>query len=271
MPASAFADRFVTLMLAVGLFSGCESRAGRPTDAALESDASEDRADAISCPKQDTCTPGDCVVTSPTNALITDWKDVGPDGLFVDEDMYSRTASDWWTRFYGGSWVSPKLPGPCDADQTIPAHALAQDTSQGAWHVTGTVGSDWAGIGLWFGPCKIDMSAYDGISFKISGNAGPAGTLTFSVATSSNSPPDPCRTNVGACTAGCASAQRSITVSAGVTTYKLRWSELTGGSPSKQPNATEITGLSWTFAPDYIGGDSFPVDVIIDDVLLFVE
>jgi hypothetical protein len=211
-------------------------------------------------------------VVAPTNALITDWQDVAPDGTFVDVDTFSAAPADWWQHFYGGPWVSPRAPLPCDLNQTLPEYYLTQDTSKGTWHVTGKVGLDWASMGLWFGPCKVDMSAFDGISFTISGNAGRSNQMTFAITTSPDSPPDACRTNVGTCLANCHDPQLSLDVAALRQTYTFWWSDLTGGSPLPNPKPSEITEMTWSFVHDYSGtidaGAPFDVDVTIDDIIL---
>ena len=50
-------------------------------------------------------------------------------------------------------------------------YALTSDMSMGNWHMTGMVG-DYSGFGLSFNNCnKVDLSAFSGISFTISGTA----------------------------------------------------------------------------------------------------
>jgi hypothetical protein len=200
-------------------------------------------------------TPTSCTAIAPTNALITDWTDVGqcPEdmGTFVDGDHYSTKPTDnanaWWNHFFGGPYVYPSNP----ACSTSP---LTQTISAHSWHVTGAIGNaagDYAGFGLWLEPCMADFSAYGGISFTISGTTDSTRTLKVVVQTSSNSAhaASSCKSNVGTCVAtdggSCTDASVTVTLSDTATTVTLHWTDFTGGSPNASPNPAEITGIQF--------------------------
>lgn len=254
------------------LFIGCGgSTTAGPSDAGSPTpDASTTVANP--CDPKPGCatstpTPGPCSAVAPTDALITDWSNVGSTGMFLDGDVCTANPPAWWEQFFGGPWISPSLPDACASDAAVPAHYLTQDFSSGAWHVTGTV-AGWSGMGLWFGPCMIDMSAFDGISFTIAGNVGPSGNLRFTVAASNNHAPDPVHTNVGTCNSDCRDAGSNVAVSSMPTRATLLWSDLTGGSPSSSPDPSGIVGMTWAF--DTTSAVPYDVDVTIDDIRLVV-
>lgn len=209
-----------------------------------------------------TCTPAACTPVTPTNALITDFEDVGPGGLFVDNDHFSNPNPNWWLEFYGTPYVFPQS-----------ASGLGY-TAQGDWHVQGTV-ADWSGFGLWMGACSVDMSAYRGVSFEIWGNAGATGTIKLFALTDPDSQPEQCRTNVGSCdpsTETCATPFVEIPVAADRgTPVTVAWSDFAGGSPSATPDPSRMIQFMWLFDwYDWAGKKSTPyaVDVHVDDVRL---
>jgi hypothetical protein len=215
------------------------------------------------------CTPTTCSVVTPSNALITDWRDVSPQGLFVDNDMWSAPNPNWWLGFYGSPYVYPTNT-VCPPQQTD--FPIAQ-TTNGDWHVTGTVG-DWSGFGLWFGACTVDMSAYRGVSFEISGNVGSSGSVTLVVPTGPDSTPNACQTNVGSCTGGtsCKGPSKTIAIPATPgTPIVVLWSDLVGGNPVASPDPSQILGLLWTFDWTDWGGvksSPYPVDVTVGSISL---
>lgn len=228
------------------------------------------------------CTPAECSASpiAPTNALITDWADVNPEGMFVDGDAYSTApieppGSEWWNAFFGGPFVYP-VTDECGTSE----YPLTSTTSGGAWNITGTVGN-YSGAGLWFGGCAgVDLSAYTGISFTISGTVGTAGTVVFNVATPENTAPKPedCFTNINTCTAAtCAAPSYSVTVTETQQTVSVLWADFTGGAPNAAVNPAQITGMQWVFPWEWectveSGGDpascAYDINVTIDNITL---
>jgi len=217
------------------------------------------------------CTPQPCATVTPTNALITDWKDVNDLGLFVDNDSFSKPGQDWWLGFFGGPYVYPAVD-PCS--KAAPPKYPLEQAVDGVWNVTGTVGT-WSGFGLWFAPCMVDLTAYQGISVEVWGNVGETREVNMSVLTSRDSGPSQCMTNVGTCDPGagtCRSPSKSITVP--VTPGEpvtVLWSDLTGGWPSDGVEPNEIIGLHWSFQRVEWGGvvtPPFQVDVHVGTIRL---
>jgi len=226
-------------------------------------------ADASLCPEA--CTPKTCTTVRPTNSLITDWKDVGALGMFVDNDSCRHPNESWWQSFFGGPYVYPAV-NPC-ADAAAPAYPLAQ-TTKDEWNVTGTVGT-WSGFGLWFAPCMVDLSVYKGISITIWGEVGDTHRVTLNANTSENSPPDKCLTNVGTCSggaAGCRSASVELEVpSIPGTPVTVLWSDFANGLPHAGVNPTQITGLNFALNRTEWGTTitpPFPIDVHVGTIML---
>jgi hypothetical protein len=169
---------------------------------------------------------------------------------------------------------------------------IGSDVTQGNWHMTGNVGT-YSGFGIYFGGCNVlDASAYDGISFTISGSVAMGNALTMNVATSANDqshvwlntvamppPPTPAGINSGRCIpastnqydGSCASPVFPVPVTAEPETVTVLWSQLTGGRPAASVDPREITSISWTFPPPAGAGDPvtampYPIDVVIDDI-----
>jgi len=227
-----------------------------------------------------------CTGTPPSAALISDF----------DSATGSATPAafgTWGQSIYGGPYVYPNVvtnPGSCAAP---PSHyPLTQDFNGGTWNIQGTVG-EFSGGGLWWeclanatttlsyaAACTIDASAYTGISFTISGDAGPAvggattGSISFSVATpatmkvsldSSGNPK-----NCGACTAATCGSGASVPVSDTATPVTLTWADL----GVTTPNAISGIGFSFTNPCSLNGGYAtspctptpFPVNITIDDL-----
>jgi len=264
----------LSLYLCVPTFTGCASDPDpiiNGQDHAVVVDHLADSTGepaAAACPED--CTPKTCEPVAPTNALVTNWKDLGPNGMFVDGDSYSRAEPSWWTDFFGGPYVYPSNDA-CSGG--APEHALVQ-TMDGIWHVSGTVGT-WSGFGLWFAPCMVDFSAFHGISVEIWGEVGETKQLIFDVLTSQNQKPDACNTNVGTCDPSqdtCKSATTTIDVAeAPGTITTLLWSDFGSGSPFAGVDPTQITGLHFGFRRTEWNGvktPPFPVDVHIGEVKL---
>ena len=214
------------------------------------------------------CTPGACTPTSPPAAALTDFSFV-PDQIFSEMVDAGVRAPMWWTKFWGGMYLYPAIPGAC-SDAAVPAFPLTQDFSAGSWHVSGVVG-DYSGFGIYLEPCMIDLSAYTSISFTIGGIVGATGELTFGVASSEDDEPNKCWTNVGTCTpdAGmCRSPHAQIAVPATPGTVTVHWTDLTGGVPTPTLNTTQVTGFNFAFDCGSCLMTPYPVDLTIDDVTL---
>jgi hypothetical protein len=182
----------------------------------------------------------------------------------------------------GGTYVFPSVPstpGPCDSPVTYP---ITQTLTGGAWTVSGTVGT-YSGMGLWWacntgtsaapnyvGICLLDASVFSGISFKISGNAGPQGTVALQVGTPSTTKPSLDYAGnpkaCGTCAANPCGTWVSVAVTTVATTVSFTWAEL---------GVTETNALTMIFFMlpdpcDYTTGTCvphpFPVSVAVDDL-----
>jgi hypothetical protein len=217
----------------------------------------------------------DCAPVTPQSALITDFSTLDENNVFHSE------SKEWWLEFYGGPYVYPGSD-PCAVTQAEPR--LEQAIDGESWHITGTVAT-YSGAGLWFAPCSADMSAYSGISFTISGNVGPTGTIVFSVGTAANMAPSTnprtpsCHPNQNRCVPSdpempWQSCANNVFTVSGIDetprTVTVPWEELVGGMPEATTNSAEIReigfALDWQFA--YTEADAYPVDFHIDDVRL---
>jgi len=227
-----------------------------------------------------------CTGTAPSAALISDFSiatgSTGP-VLF----------GTWGQSMYGGAYIYPRAitnPGPCDG--TPSAYPLTQDLTGGNWHITGTVGT-YSGGGLWWqcntgtmasiayaSACTIDASAYTGISFTVSGNAGPAvspattGAIAFSVLQPSTMKlgldsagnPKTC----GMCTGTTCGSSVSVPVSTAATTVKLTWAELGVTTPDAISTIAfqfpDPCSLNNGYATIPCTPTTFPVDMTIADI-----
>lgn len=220
------------------------------------------------------CMPVACTTQTPPSDVLNDFNDLyypaddPMNGIFGIKDDMGTLLPSWWEGYFSGSFAYPAEPDECSSDPP-PAHTVTRDVTGGAMHVTGTV-STYAGFGVWFGQCLVDLSGATGISFKLGGDAGSSGKLKFSVATSENSEDDMCLPGRGSCdaTAGtCAPSAVSIDVPSSPEVVTVSFSDLTGGSPSMTADATAVVQLQWEFT--WADGDaSYPVDLTLDDVKL---
>ncbi len=209
----------------------------------------------------DDCMPRECTVVRPSDALLTDFEDVSPEGVFVDGDAFSARPDGWWRGFYGSTYVFPA--GSTELSQLV----------HGAWRVRGTV-RGWAGFGLWLGACSVDFSGYSGVSFELFGDVGPDSALTLYVDTDEDSRPERCRPNVGKCQGEsdeCVSPSKRLSIpSRPGKPVVVRFGELSGGRPLSAPDPARILQIRWTFdAPGSRSGlSAYPVDVTVDNVRL---
>ncbi len=208
----------------------------------------------------------------PTTALITDFT------LAADATETAQiTWGDFTDTFSGGTLVYPDT--------------LGSDMTSGAWHVSGEV-ADYTGFGFYFsvpsGSCGlIDASAFDGLSFTVSGTLPEGRALTMWVSTASTTvstawylahditDKDP---GFGRCEPAsdneydgtCDNAKAAVPVTETPTTVALEWTDFTGGKPAGALNPAEITGFGFFFTWGGSTDTAYEVDVTIDD-LSFIE
>lgn len=260
---------------------GETSQAGSGNEAGSGNDAGSTSTGAgglpEGCPEPcDGNAPADCTtVVTPANPLITDWEDVCTtaecSGMFVDSDNWSASPTEWWEGFFGGPFAFPLAEPDLCADPTAvaPEYSLSQSVVDGVLVVEGQV-QYFGGFGIWLEKCVVDMSAYAGIQFDISGNVGPSGELKFTVAIDSNATPrDTCRPNLGTCTDGeCVQPSTTITVPAEPgTPVTVLWEDFTGGSPSIAVDPSKVYQLQWEFIAS-TDGEAYDAEVMLDNVTL---
>jgi hypothetical protein len=152
---------------------------------------------------------------------------------------------------------------------------LESDIAEGFWHVSGSVGT-YAGFQVGF-VCGADASNYKGISFKISGNAGPSGSLSFVVAHAADvwRNPSSVEPTAAKCVAAaqydgtCLEATATVPVTGAQTTVSLLWEDFKNGKPQMNPNPAELVALRWLFAWN-ANTTAYQVNVRLDD-LTFLE
>jgi hypothetical protein len=222
-----------------------------------------------------------CTGTAPPAPLIADFSatDAGAVPVF----------GGWGESIFGGVYVYPGNPSSTDpCAGAASEYPLTSTTSDGAWHLTGQVGT-YSGAGLWWNcntsttstpayaaSCTIDASAYTGISFSVWGNAGPAvgdagsGGINVSVSDPGTTKPTTDSaggpSNCGTCTSSCGS---SVLVPVGATpsTVSLTWAQLGVTNPAA------ITGISisLTVPPNMnwstgISSSPYALDISIADL-----
>ena len=196
-----------------------------------------------------TLEPFECPGDPPTVGLITNFDEVDPtDGAWGDS----------MTGLAGGTF-----------DYGSVTYSYADGALQVAGNVTG-----YSGAGLFFNTCT-DASAYQGIRFSISGNAGEM-PMTFQLQTNPDYPIGIVDTDgmKGACQhdpdnpddnfSVCASPAKTFEVPTSGT-VDIIFSELTGGKPDPMADPAQVLGLQWQFAWSD-GATPYDVDVTIDDV-----
>ena len=220
---------------------------------------------------------GDGVACLPVKVpLITDFTYV-PDG--------GSTASvhfgDDTTTFSGDEYVYPTSGG----------YVLTSDVTGNNWHISGTIG-DYSGFGLSFDGCSdVDASAYEGISFTISGFVGSGNFVTMDVGTLNDTPaaswlnahgstatagaPGGCIPTSGTnvyTQSSCADPTDTIPVTSIPTTINLLWSDFSGGKPEASVNPSGILTILWYLpSPLGVGTSSvttYTADITIDHLKL---
>jgi hypothetical protein len=139
-------------------------------------------------------------------------------------------------------------------------------------------------MGLWFAPCVVDLSAYSGFSFTLSGDAGPSGSLRFHVLTASNNAPSTeprtptCSPNTATCVpddpespgATCRASSVLITDVGASRTVTVSFADLADGLREDAVDPTEVLGLllELDWADERTAADAYTVDLVVDDVTL---
>ncbi len=225
----------------------------------------------------------------PTQALILSFApagggpsaDAGGADAAAPAPVRDASFGTYGVTFAGGTFYYP-------ADGAWP---IESNVAQGNWHMTGDVGT-YSGFGIYIVACNVlDASAFDGISFTISGSVAMGNAIDMFVATSANevshvwintvsmpTPATPAAVNSGRCIpastnqfdGSCAAASVSVPVTAEPVDVTVLWSQLTGGRPTASVDPTEILGIFWAFpAPPGAGTATpfpYPIDIVIDDI-----
>jgi hypothetical protein len=200
--------------------------------------------------------------------MLTDFS-----GLAADPQ---GTTALWSTGPNGGTFIYPFVD-PKGASTSV-KYPLAQDFSGGSWHITGTVGT-FSGFGLWISRCQADLSAYRGMSFKISGNVGPTAGVTLCVGTPATNKPfgkAPCPPSTATCIDGttestkCKCATARIGIAAASPEVTVFWTDLRGGYPENSPNPAMVSSIAWWLDWDarYTAAQNYAVDFTVDDITL---
>jgi hypothetical protein len=176
---------------------------------------------------------------------------------------------DTWSRFSQAtttSWGSSVFQGGV----TTFGAKLTRDPASDAIHVSGTVDNYGYGFGLFFLNCS-DLSAYTGVSFKLSGSAGSANMMIFQVQTNPDYPWQAMPSDrKGGCTAAVASDPFGTCVAPSVTLpiadHSVLFTDLMGGKPLATASPDQALGLQW--ALPYDGKTSYPFDVTVSEVKL---
>src|SRR5882724_6862339 len=147
---------------------------------------------------------------------------------------------------------------------------LKRDPASNAIHVSGSVDNYGYGFGLFFLNCS-DLSAYTGVSFKLSGTAGSANTMIFQVQTNPDYPWQAKPSDrKGGCTAAAASDPFGTCVAPSVTLpiadHSVLFTDLMGGKPLATASPNQALGLQW--ALPYDGKTSYMFDVTVSEVKL---
>jgi hypothetical protein len=181
----------------------------------------------------------------------------------------NKANCDTWSTFSQAtttSWGSSVFQGGV----TTFGPKLTRDATSTALHVTGTVDNYGYGFGLFFLNCS-DLSAYTGVSFKLSGSAGSANTMIFQVQTNPDYPWQAMPADrKGGCTAADAADPFGTCVAPSVTLpiadHSVLFSDLMGGKPVMTADPAQSLGLQW--ALPYDGKTSYAFDVTVSEVKL---
>lgn len=133
-----------------------------------------------------------------------------------------------------------------DTDSTV-----TWDVSGDQLNITASVsGGGYIGVGLWFGPCT-DATDFEGIQITLSGNLDEGGIFDLQVNSDENYPVEE-RDNFGSCEHADGEEWNECTnnffrfpyvVEGMATTFRIPWSEFTGGKPVATLSANQLGGL----------------------------
>lgn len=203
-----------------------------------------------------TCRSG--VTMPPVAALISDFSDVVPnptssgDFLFGGED--AARVQGGTTRYSNRASTTGTL--------TVKDGALSFAATLSAPEAEGPDQYPFNGFGLYIdGPACVDGSAYDGVSFTLSGDLGDCLLhFSFTYADGLATTADPLR---GKCTASnCYPAEYEITTSA---TY-VNFVDIATipGVPAPAVDSKELVGVQWQLVPS--GTEGCTATITVDDV-----
>ena len=214
-------------------------------------------------------------VKVPADGMITDFSTPCPaDGSAIGQacfGTYDKTV-------FGGTWAAFPVPGGGpdagpDTDQEAGAactsfpskSTFAASTSTGAWVFSGTV-STWSGAGIWLAPC-VNASAFSGLQFTVSGDAGTTGQMSvtgFQLSNWANAAVG------GTCSGTCSGATATFPVTATPTPQKLPWASFTGGMPSDSiDDPSKLIQFQWQLDWPCTDGVPYDANVTIDDLKFY--
>jgi hypothetical protein len=181
----------------------------------------------------------------------------------------NKANCDTWSTFSQAtttSWGSSVFQGGV----TTFGAKLTRDPASSDIHVSGTVDNYGYGFGLFFLNCS-DLSAYTGVSFKLSGMAGTTNMMIFQVQTNPDYPWQAMPADrKGGCTAADAMDPFGTCVAPSVTLpiadQNVLFTDLMGGKPTTTADPAQALGLQW--ALPYDGKTSYAFDVTVSDVKL---
>src|SRR5262249_35051794 len=142
--------------------------------------------------------------TPPHGAVIADFTlaaDAGALAATCDGNNLLNAYGAYGDTYFGGTYIYPTAcTNACVLLQAPSPTPLSQDLGHGNWHITGSVGT-YSGFGISMSQrtmpidtvtgtapyagnpyAMMDASAYSGISFTISGDAGASGNVILQMA-----------------------------------------------------------------------------------------
>jgi hypothetical protein len=150
----------------------------------------------------------------------------------------------------------------------------------GNWHITGQVGT-YSGGGLWWScntgtaakpvnvGCPIDASAYKGISFTVSGNAGVGG-ISVSVSDPASTKPSTDSAGnpkgCGTCTVATCGTSVLVPVTTTATPVSLTWTQLGVTTPAAIVSIAFSLHDPYSYATTPAVATPYSVDFVIDDL-----
>ncbi|MBV9948936.1 MAG: hypothetical protein JOZ69_18955 [Myxococcales bacterium] len=164
-----------------------------------------------------------------------------------------------------------------------------------SWVISGTV-AGYSGFGFYMSgtsPC-VDVSAYTGVRFVISGSVGNPGTPGLSeggTVSDAGSGSDAATSSmqiqfnagqaddiqvqpgtIGQCSANCTSPGFFFSVPSAPTVMTIHWSDLSGGAPlAGLTDTAHFTGFQWNMPWPCTGGVPYPVNITVRDVELVTQ